>query len=159
MIGPIEESMGGAGPAYRDSLIRRAGAAASSIDWIGLIAEPHLLASHLQSAAILVYPSIDESGETFGVAALEALACGCPTIVSDLRCFGDYLIPGNTGFRFSHRSTAAAQELRSLLVRLIADDELRRSCAKRGWEATERFLLPQIAGEFVREFEIMIQDR
>jgi glycosyltransferase involved in cell wall biosynthesis len=46
---------------------------------------------------MFVYPCLAEQGETFGLAPLEAVACGAVPIVSDLSCFGDFITPGVNG--------------------------------------------------------------
>ncbi len=153
IVGPHEEALGGGGASYLEELKRRASGFASRVEWPGFVREPADLKRHLLSAGLFVYPSVDEFGESFGVAALEAMACGCPTIVSALDCFRDFLEDGVTGYMFDHRSAAAADELAALLERVAVNPEARRQCALRGWEASQRFQLQTVAGEFLSEFE------
>ncbi len=52
----------------------------------------------LQKAAFLVWPS--ESIETFGMIALESLACGVPVISSGVTAVSDLVVDGQTGLTF-----------------------------------------------------------
>jgi glycosyltransferase involved in cell wall biosynthesis len=64
-----------------------------------------------QKASIFVYPSVAEKGETFGLAPLEAMAWGCVPVVSDLRCFKDFIIHERNGLIFNHRTHNAGGHL------------------------------------------------
>lgn len=51
-----------------------------------------------RSANIFISP-VDNMQETFGLAVVEAMACGLPTIVSDWNGYRDIVVHGVTGFR------------------------------------------------------------
>ena len=83
-----------------------------------------LLEQFFIHADTFVFPSLYEG---FGLPPLEAMACGCPTIVSRAASLpevcGDaalYFDPGNP------------EELASLLIRVLSDAELRRDLTARG---------------------------
>ncbi|MBA2642209.1 MAG: glycosyltransferase family 4 protein [Actinobacteria bacterium] len=85
------------------------------------------LARLYAGATVVVNPSL---GEGFGLPAVEAAACGAPLLLSDLpahrESMGDAAIfvpPGDS------------DALAEALTRMLADDELRRSLARRGMAA------------------------
>lgn len=51
-----------------------------NIEFTGYVSDEELI-KHYQSATVFVFPSFYEG---FGIPPLEAMACGCPTIVSDI---------------------------------------------------------------------------
>lgn len=91
IIGTIDEQKGGGGETYVKRLEHLAPAV--NVDWVGEIREPKMLAEQMRRGDCFVYPSIAQKGEAFGVAPLEAMAIGLPTILSDLKCFSDYVEP------------------------------------------------------------------
>jgi glycosyltransferase involved in cell wall biosynthesis len=83
------------------------------------------------AADCLVLPS--DAGETWGLVVNEAMACGCPALVSDLAgCVYDLVEPGITGdiFRFGDW-----QGLTNLLVRYGNE---RQQLAEMGSEAQKK---------------------
>ena len=93
-------------------------AACSNIEFAGRIDE-EALARLYASALALVFPSL--APETFGLTAVEAMACGTPAIVMDAG--GCAEIIETTGAGFVYRQ---ADELPGLLHRLVADPELQQ---------------------------------
>jgi glycosyltransferase involved in cell wall biosynthesis len=85
------------------------------------------LAGLYSAAAVVVNPSLAEG---FGLPAVEAAACGAPTILSDLPAHRATL--GNAALYFTPRDVDG---LVSRLAQVLNDDELRRSLADRGREA------------------------
>ena len=51
----------------------------------------------MEKAQLFIYPSQAKYGETFGLAVLEAMSCGCVPIVSSLPCFQDFIRSGIEG--------------------------------------------------------------
>jgi len=73
-----------------------------------------------QSAKIAVVPSIvaaDGDQEGLGLVAVEAMGCGCATIVSDLPALRDVVINGETGLAFKAGNEADLAEKISTLIR------------------------------------------
>lgn len=84
------------------------------------------LADHHRLADVFAFPSVDRS-EAFGVAALEALACGVPVVASDLPGVRTIVRDGETGFTTLPGSVSAlGARLRDLL-----DDSDRRTLFSR----------------------------
>jgi len=77
-----------------------------------------------QSAKIAVVPSIvaaDGDQEGLGLVAVEALGCGCATIVSDLPALSDVVTPGENGLVFSAGNAA---ELKDCIASILNDASL-----------------------------------
>jgi len=82
---------------------------------LGRIAQPRLLCALLSAADALVMPSLVES---FGQAALEALACGTPVVSSNAGGLPEIVCHGRTGALVP---TGDADALRTALDRVAAD--------------------------------------
>jgi glycosyltransferase involved in cell wall biosynthesis len=116
IVGPWDTARGGGGEAYAETLRRRATAAGGGIELAGPEFDPHRLAAAYARASLFAYPSLAETGETFGLAALEAMAQGLPAVVSDLGCFRDFVKEGVNGSLFDHRSADAPGSLATALA-------------------------------------------
>ena len=110
IVGPWDVPAGGAGEGFVRQLRDAAGPAAAAVSFTGPLYEPAALATEIRSACLFAYPSLAETGETFGLSALEAMAGGTPPVVSALGCFGDFVRDGENGFIFDHSRGAAALE-------------------------------------------------
>ena len=100
------------------------------------------LACLYSAATALVLPSL---GEGFGLPAVEAAACGAPTVLSDLPAHRETL--GDAALYFPATDAAA---LADLLARILDDSELRSSLSRRGREAVQP-LSWDLAAETLRE--------
>lgn len=79
------------------------------------------LAGHLRLGTVFAFPSTDKS-EAFGVAALEAMACGLPVVASDLPGVRTIVKNGQTGFLVPCND---ADALTARLAEVIGDPQLR----------------------------------
>lgn len=84
----------------------------------------------LRAADVLVMPS---RREAFGVAALEAAACGLPVVASDVGGVAETVVDGRTGLLVPPGDPAA---LAAALARLAADPDLRARLGAAGRERT-----------------------
>ena len=75
--GPWQEREGGAGSSYLHQVEQAIKDAGAKIDLEEPSFDQNELIEELQSARIFAYPSLAEKGETFGLAVLEAMSCGC----------------------------------------------------------------------------------
>jgi glycosyltransferase involved in cell wall biosynthesis len=80
----------------------------------------------LSDSDVFVLPSRFEG---FGMAAVEAMALGVATVTSDFAASGEYILEGQTGYRF-HRGNSA--ELAALLSKLYKNPRERQAVAERG---------------------------
>jgi alpha-1,6-mannosyltransferase len=120
----------GDGP-LRGRLARAARRKSLPVQFAGFVTDPKHLATLLASADVVVAPG---PVETFGLAALEALACGTPVVVS-----GDSALPevvGDAGVAVSGEDFTDG-----VLAVLARDQEARRAAARSraaefGWPAS-----------------------
>lgn len=151
IVGPYSITAGGGGDSYLNYLKKM------SIGYNIIFQEPIYEIDKLNAiylnASIFVYPSIAEKGETFGVSPLEAMSWGCATIVSDLKCFKDFLKHNKNGLFFDHRSKDRVKILSNQLRKLIENPELIESLAKEGLIVNQSHSNVEIAKEFLLEFE------
>lgn len=82
----------------------------------------------LQELDIAIYPSLSES---FGVAAVEAQACGIPVIASDVDGFKESTVPGETSLLFENGNTV---DLKNKILSLYKDENKRESMKLKGLE-------------------------
>lgn len=156
LVGPWEEKSGGGGESYRQRLLQLAAPAGERIEFTGPIYDAGRLDAAYRSASLFVYPSLAELGETFGLAPLEAMAQGCPPIVSDLACFTDFIEPGKNGLVFDHRGAAPASALAENIDQLLDDPALRRSLAEASLQTAGRFSLEKVADLYLQDFASLL---
>ena len=89
LIGPWREEQGGAGLAYKEE-VRKSGG--ENVEIFEPVFEEEVLIKEYQQARVFAYPSQASTGETFGLAVLEAMSCGCVPVVSSLECFRDFIV-------------------------------------------------------------------
>ena len=158
IIGPWESRFGGGGEVYRAEL-QRAAARLDAVEFRGAIFDAAALEREFRSAALFVYPSLAERGETFGLAPLEAMTHGCPALVSDLGCFHDFIADRQTGFIFNHRAANPVTELQTKLSSLLADRSGLAVVGEAGYRKSEEYTAAKVARQFLDDFEAVIAHR
>jgi glycosyltransferase involved in cell wall biosynthesis len=156
IVGPHEVTQGGDGADYLGELKALALPLGPACEFVGPVFGQEELVSEYHAASIFVYPSLAEKGEAFGLAALEAMASGCAVIVSDLRCFDDFIEQGVTGVKFDHRGAGPEWNLGSQLTRLIEAPETLERIARGGRSAAHRFKTPAIAAHMLDDFASLV---
>ena len=151
IVGPTDVARGGGGDDYGAELRGLAGGSERVI-FRGPIFEAAELERAYRGARLFVYPSLAETGETFGLAALEAMSQGCAVLVSNLECFRDFLREGETGFSFDHRAPTAVQVLREKMVQIVADKTDLARVAEAGRQTVDGYRLTAIAKRFLDDF-------
>jgi D-inositol-3-phosphate glycosyltransferase len=94
---------------------------------------------YYSAAEMVVMPSDYES---FGMVALEAMACGTPVIASDVGGLAYLVRNGRTGYRVPARD---AEALATKILRLLTDEGLRRRIGQRAECWAESYAWPVIA--------------
>ena len=158
IVGPWESKLGGGGEAYWNQLRTAAKTLGDSVEFHGAIFDPAALETEFRSARLFVYPSLAETGETFGLAPLEAMAHGCAVLVSNLDCFRDFIRDGETGFIFDHRIEQPAPALQQKLIQLLDDDQLLTRVAEAGWRKSNEYSLTEVADRFLADFQLLAGD-
>jgi alpha-1,6-mannosyltransferase len=132
---PVRLVMAGDGP-LRQRLERDAARGALPVTFAGFLPDRAGLAALLASADVAIAPG---PAETFGLAALEALACGTPVVVS-----ADSALPEVVG---DAGTSVAGEDLAAGVISVLARPEQRRRAAARaraeryGWPAAVQALL------------------
>ncbi len=100
-----------------------------------------MLPYYYSAAAMVVMPSDYES---FGMVALEAMACGTPVIASDVGGLAYLVKQGRTGYRVPARDPKA---LADKITRLLTDEGLRRRIGQRAACWAQTYAWPRIADQ------------
>ena len=110
------------------------------LEYVRFLGERGDLVTVLQQSDLFLLPSQTES---FGLAALEAMACGVPVVASDVGGISEVVVDGETGFLAAVGDVAGmARHAR----RLLTDEDLRRrmSHAARHLAETQFRLTPAV---------------
>jgi glycosyltransferase involved in cell wall biosynthesis len=105
---------------------------ADAVRFTGYVSEDEKR-ERLRRARVLVYPSPKEG---WGIAAMEAAACGVPVVASDSPGLRDAVRHETTGLLVPHGDLDA---LTAALARLLADAELRRRLGEAGVPWARKF--------------------
>jgi glycosyltransferase involved in cell wall biosynthesis len=154
IIGPWRKEQGGGGVEYLESLKKKA----EGVEWGEPVYGVEELAAVYDEGDILVYPSVAEQGESFGLAPLEGMARGLPVVVSNLEVFREYLVPGRNGVSFEHRGVRAAENLADALAKLIEDPSLRQAMSKEARATAEKYAPGNVADLYVQAFEDLLKN-
>lgn len=159
IVGPCEIEFGGGGDDYFKQLQAAAEPVKQRVEFVGREFNEEKLIAHYATAKIFVYPSLAEKGETFGLAALEAMAAGCCPVVSALECFRDFIRPDENGRVFDHRAAdpvdRLATELNWLIDNPVSTEKLRRQA----WKDARAFTMETVATQFLEDFATLCGDQ
>ncbi|MFP6892620.1 MAG: glycosyltransferase family 4 protein [Opitutales bacterium] len=154
--GAWKASEGGGGKGFLESLKSLAGSAKETIRFLEPVFDDGKLCKELSRASLFVYPSMAERGETFGLAALEAMSCGCPPLVSGLGCFRDFVQDGSTGFVFDHRGGDAVANLSAKMIEVLSKPERLSLIGNAAYEQAENFTLDRVSKRFLDDFSSIL---
>lgn len=123
-----------------DALRQRAHALdlAGHVHFCGAVGQDRLAALYGEAEVVAV-PS---RAEGLGLVAIEALACECAVVASDIPALRESVVHGQTGLTVAPGS---ADALASALTRLLQDPALRRQFGRAGREHCRRFDWPVAA--------------
>ncbi len=159
IVGPWEASAGGGGKEYYERLRAISKPLDGRVSWVGPVFDRQLLEGLYRTARLFLYPSVAETGESFGLAPLEAMSAGCPALVSALGCFGDFITEGKTGFVFDHRADDPAVSLAHKLSQITSAPSTLARIAEQACRTASRFALAHVAGMFLNDFETLLTQR
>ncbi len=154
LMGAIDAEGGGGGGALRRELESLAGPLPLEI--APPVYDREALRREICAATLYAYPSVAEKGESFGVAPLEAMACGHAPVVSSLACFRDFLEDNRTALVFDHRGPGAAERLAACLRRQLRDPEERTAMGQAAAERARDFSVEAIADQYLTDFESLL---
>lgn len=145
---------GGGGEAYLEKLKLRA--RGLPIEFRPSVSGRRVFAETLGEANVFCYPSLAEKGESFGVAPLEAMACGTVPVVSALECFREFVEPGITGLVFDHRDPQRVTNLARALRQVLDSQEECRRMAEAGIARAQDFATPAVADRYLADFRELL---
>jgi glycosyltransferase involved in cell wall biosynthesis len=154
LMGPHEAAEGGDGRDFLEELKAKARDAGGRIRLESPIFDENHLAQRMLRAMVFAYPSVAELGESFGMAPLEAMACGCAVVVSDLSCFREFIVPNENGIAFNHRQDGVAH-LGAALQELIEKPQLAAALGDEGRRTAVRYGARTVAAHFLKDFETL----
>jgi N-acetyl-alpha-D-glucosaminyl L-malate synthase BshA len=99
------------------------------VDHCVFVGEQPNIVDYLSAADVLLLPSEQES---FGLAALEAMACEVPVVASQVGGVPEVVTDGETGFL---SAVGDVEKMANDAARLLADEELRREMGRRARES------------------------
>lgn len=161
LCGPAAIAVGGSGDNYVAALEGRLRAALPNhaIKILPPIFDARQLADLYRQIDIFCYPSIAAEGETFGVSAAEAMAAGAATVVSELACFRDFIVPEKNGLVFDHTGADAPARLAQVLARLVRAPEERVRLGSQAQADVQRYDYPRFAENLLVDFQRIIAVR
>jgi D-inositol-3-phosphate glycosyltransferase len=148
VIGGDLRQQGDSGDAYARSLQKQVCSfrLADAVHFLGPVGQEKL-PLYYGAASVCVVPSYYES---FGLVAVEAMACGCPVVVSRTGGLRDTVEHGQVGFTVPPNN---APELAQALGILLSNQQLReRFSAAAAARITKRYTWPQIARQMAKLF-------
>jgi glycosyltransferase involved in cell wall biosynthesis len=154
LVGPVATAQGGGGDAYLKRLQQLA--AGGPVEFCEPIYDLAQLADTYRAADLFCYPSIAEQGESFGVAPLEAMACGIAPVVSALACFRDFINADENGLVFDHRADRPIVALSDQLLAATGDDVLRAKMATHAAQTARRFSHETVAADYLTDFATLL---
>jgi glycosyltransferase involved in cell wall biosynthesis len=152
LVGPWREEDGGGGKAFLNKLKNMGG---SSVEICEPVFNQNDLIKEYQSARIFVYPSLAKKGETFGLAVLEAMSCGCVPLVSSLPCFEDFIKDGINGSRVGLDSLDGVKKLSHALHTLLRGGASEEK-SQQAILTAKNYQTGKIAEEFLADFNEML---
>lgn len=105
---------------------------------------------YYSAAEVVVVPSHYES---FGLVALEAMACGTPVVASETGGLVFLVRDGETGF---HVPAGDAQALADRLRRLLLDEELRQRLGQNAADYAQSYAWPLVADQIIALYDSML---
>ena len=156
IMGPWREEQGGGGQGYLLSIKDLVTKYGSCVEIREPVFNADELSEHYQRAQVFAYPSLAQKGETFGLAVLEAMSCGCVPLVSDLACFEDFVVPGKNGFVFSGNDGRVSENLRSELRRVLDCGKKLNDFSKEARRVAKAFEIKDVAPNYLEDFTRII---
>jgi phosphatidylinositol alpha-mannosyltransferase len=117
------------------------------VEFLGFI-PPERLPSYYASCDLFCAPSIHK--ESFGIVLLEAAASGRPVVATNIPGYASVLTNGKEALLVEPRDP---QALALAIVRVLADQELRRKLGAHGRVTAAQYAWPKVAARVLSEYE------
>jgi glycosyltransferase involved in cell wall biosynthesis len=152
LIGPWREEQGGGGLAYKEE-VKKSGV--ENVEIREPVFGENELIKEYQQARVFAYPSQASTGETFGLAVLEAMSCGCVPLVSSLECFKDFIEDGKNGYQLEAGREDPLESLAESMLRLIGHTEL-EELSNAAMKTAAHYQIDRVASQFLHDFEELL---
>ena len=119
-----------------------------AVNYLGYV-DNEELAELYRKASCFVYPSFYEG---FGLPPLEAMACGCPVIVSNVSS-----LPEVCGDAAHYVDPSSAESIAEGMHKILDDESLRQSMIQRGLERARLFSWEKSAAEHLKLFDEILK--
>jgi len=113
--------------------------------------DDHTLSNYYANAQTLVLPSLYEG---FGLPPLEAMACGCPVIVSDIAS-----LPEVCGDAAVYIDPYDPNDIAEKIKLVVNDGDLREKMRLKGLEHAKMFTWQKCAAQTIRAIERVLESR
>jgi D-inositol-3-phosphate glycosyltransferase len=108
---------------------------------------------YYSAADVVVVPSHYES---FGLVALEAMACATPVVASETGGLAYLVQDGETGF---HVPTGEPDALADRLERVLQDDDLRKNLGRKAAEYTQAYAWSVVVDQVIDTYESLVNGK
>ena len=149
ICGPADHARGGSGNEYLATLRAQVPSQVTFLEPI--FDEPSLHAIY-QQLDVFCYPSLADTGETFGVAVAEAMAAGAVPVVTNLACFRDFIMHNVNAVIFDATSDDATHVLADHLAELVTSADKRQALATAARKAVRRYDFANYADTLLTDF-------
>jgi glycosyltransferase involved in cell wall biosynthesis len=158
IIGPWKEEQGGGGKRFRELLGRITKGSQNRVEFLEPLFDRDALKKEMEKATFFIYPSEAKEGETFGLAVLEAMSCGCIPVVSDLPCFTDFISFEGGGFCLKQGINMNMEEaIRKALSKLLVLNESQTSkVGLTAWKRSKEYELEKVAQAYLEDFTSLL---
>ena len=157
--GPWRTEQGGGGENYLSKVTNAIQDCGPQIEILEPTFSSAELKFELQKTRLFVYPSLAEKGETFGLAVLEAMSCGCVPLVSSLECFQDLVEENENGYIFDHRSKDLVRSLSITLLKSIQATNQNMVFSSRCLKKAKEFELDRLALQYIGDFSNLLSKK
>jgi glycosyltransferase involved in cell wall biosynthesis len=158
LIGPWRQQQGGGGQQFYDSLMALTKFTVNNTEICEPIFDRGELKREMEKARFFIYPSISDRGETFGLAVLEAMSCGCVPIVSSLPCFSDFINFDVEGFRLNEKpGTSLIGVIHKKFHQIVETSEEKiNKMAIASWRRTKHYEIKKVADQYLADFASLL---
>jgi glycosyltransferase involved in cell wall biosynthesis len=119
-----------------------------AVNYLGYV-KNEKLAELYRKASCFVYPSLYEG---FGLPPLEAMACGCPVVVSNVSSLPE--VCGDAAYYVDPTDT---ESIAGGIEKVLRDEELRQNMIEKGLERAKLFSWEKAAKEHLKVFEEVVK--
>ena len=154
----LERRAGGGGKRFRERVDRITKGSQNKVEFLEPFFDRNALKKEMEKATYFIYPSEAKEGETFGLAVLEAMSCGCIPVVSALPCFTDFISFEEEGFCLKQGINMNMEEaILEALPKILALNESQTSkLGLTAWKRSKEYELEKVAQAYLEDFTSLL---